>query len=151
MYNTLTLIDNSFLQDLPKYIDNVVADLTNQSLSFTEAEKIVTYKYSEENHCDLLSFFDAFVDNTKMTGQASILLRDFVEQKIVVEHDQNGLMMFDSLPHRLKNLDYVTNYLNQFCGIGLFFASTLEESQKYRDFKLYQDTKLLTLYEVLLT
>jgi hypothetical protein len=33
----------------------------------------------------------------------------------------------------------------------LFFASTLEESQKYRDFKLYQDTKLLTLYEVLLT
>lgn len=152
MYDTLTLINNSQLDYLPLYINNFTKAVQSPSIKNSQAfNDIIFYTYFGEEYCDLLSFLEYQVASEENPAESLNLLQDFVRDRLIEEVDISGLMTSpsdqDEIIVNAKYSSDTTEYLQQFCGIGLFFPTSQSEITKYQNLDLYQDTDLISLFQ----
>lgn len=138
MYQTLTLVDNRAIAQLPTYLTPLLQILKDSPVAINALD-LPTYRYFGERHCDLLALLEQLVETS---GQGTDDLRaftDFMTSSVISHCATEG--------HLYGSGALMRSQPDRFCGIGMYCPANRFEGDRYRSMALAQAVDLQSLYK----
>jgi hypothetical protein len=133
MYGTLTLIDNQAVNLIPDRLSKLFNTAFEDHQGYIDIPKIITYRYADEQQCDLLSFIEAFLAQGSYSDRAALEFTKFLNRSVILAHKTDGELY--------SNLDFA-----KLCGLGLYLPESVREIDRYRSLALSHAVDLDRLY-----
>lgn len=137
MYQTLTLVDNQAIAQLPTHLAPLLQVLQENSATIDLME-LPIYRYFGERHCDFLALLEQAVaasghGTAELQAFSSFMVSSVISHCATEGHLYGSGALMRSQPDR-------------FCGIGLYCPVEDGDDQRYQSLALAQDVDLQHLY-----
>ena len=130
MYSSYTVTNNSMFRQLKRYLVPLIDTVLAANLQNIELHRIPTYDYFDEFQADAIEFFTAIVQQSNADRQTFDRFIDFVEQSTI------------HLPNPQEHAQNLS-------GLGLFVPTHRQQLDRYRNWQIYADLKLLELFDAI--
>lgn len=149
MYNTLTLVNNEAVRQMPQYLAPLIELLTDHRLSKIPLEQLPIYRYFSEPYCDLLLLLNYLSQELQAGGTELNEFSTFISSAVISHYENRG-MMAEWRPHISRRQTENTSF-SKFCGLGIYLPITRGDIERYSHFDLYKTVRFVELYQTLLS
>lgn len=140
MYQTLTLVDNQAIAQLPTYLAPLLQVLKDNSTDINMMD-LPTYRYFGERHCDLLFLLEQAVEARGRGALAFRRFANFVTSSVIAHYATEGYLYGSGALMRSQP--------ERFCGMGMYCPTKDDPTEQYRSMALSQAVDLDSLYRII--
>jgi Clostripain family len=138
MYHSYTVTNNHAVRELPTKINPLIGSILSSQTKNIQISKLKTYGYMGDRFVDALEFVETIARQSDATQKQ---YQEFIDY------------FHNSMIHKFKNqgtlVDQRAEYQN-FSGLGMFLPRNKQELEKYRYLQVFDDLKLVEIFQQLL-
>lgn len=150
MYNTLTLVNNQAVQQIPQYLVPLIELLKDHRLSKIPLKQLPIYRYFSEPYCDILLLLNYLSQELQVGGTELNEFSTFITSAVISHYEKRG-MMAEWRPTNISRRQTENTLFSKFCGLSIYLPIKREDIAGYGHFDLYEDVRLMEFYQILLS